>query len=147
MKYPLCFAFGMAVLLGGCSQSNEKTEYSALKREAVDASPSANSPSVDSEGLADATAEVSPSPKPLTEPVVAPSRLLVYHADLRLKVDNLPRASASLDSLVHRNSGYLSASTEVREDGEWRQAMTIRVAPARFRPLMTALSGLSLIHI
>jgi hypothetical protein len=91
--------------------------------------------------LADATAEVSPSPKPI-QPVVAASRLLVYHADLRLKVNNLSCASASLDSLVQRNSGYLSASTEVRQDGEWRQAMTIRIAPSRFRPLMAALSGL-----
>jgi hypothetical protein len=95
--------------------------------------------------LADATAEVSPSPKPI-QPVVAASRLLVYHADLRLKVNNLSCASASLDSLVQRNSGYLSASTEVRQDGEWRQAMTIRIAPSRFRPLMAALSGLGTVE-
>lgn len=77
---------------------------------------------------------------------MAPYRLLIYRADLRLKVTSLPRASASLDSLVRRNGGYLSASTEVREDGEWRQAMTIRVVPGRFQPLMAALSGVGTVE-
>jgi len=103
-------------------------------------------PVASSEELANATAEVSAGPKPGAEPIVAPSRLLIYHADLRLKVDNLPRASTSLDSLVHRNGGYLSASTEVRADGEWRQEMTIRVAPTRFQPLMAALSGVGTVE-
>ena len=68
-------------------------------------------------------------PLPLPNVVAAPSRLLIYHAELRLKVLSLPRASASLDSLVRRNGGFLSAATETRENGEWRQQMTIPGAP------------------
>lgn len=94
----------------------------------------------------EATAEVLPGPRPFIETIVASSRLLIYHADLRLKVINLPRAQASLDSLMHRNGGYLSAATEVRTDGAWRQAMTIRVMPARFHALMEALGGLGTVE-
>nr|WP_262905675.1 DUF4349 domain-containing protein [Hymenobacter siberiensis] len=86
------------------------------------------------------------APGPIPNQSLPPSRLLIYHADLRLKVANLPRASARLDSLVHRNGGYLSAATEVRAEGEWRQAITIRVAPARFQPLMAALGGLGTVE-
>lgn len=94
----------------------------------------------------EATADVIPGPRPYTESIVAPSRLLIYHADLRLKVASLPRATASLDSLVRRSGGYLSAATEVRAEGEWRQAMTIRVAPTCFHPLMAALGGLGTVE-
>jgi hypothetical protein len=94
----------------------------------------------------EATADLFPSPRPYAEALAAPTRLLIYHADLRLKVASLPRASASLDTLVRRNGGYLSAATEVRADGEWRQAMTIRVAPARFQPLMAALGGMGTVE-
>ncbi|MBO2009260.1 DUF4349 domain-containing protein [Siccationidurans soli] len=117
-----------------------------MRQDAAESAPQANAPSAAAEESEDATAEIKSGPKPGAEPVVAPSRLLIYHADLRLKVDNLPRASTSLDSLVRRNSGYLSASTEVRADGEWRQEMTIRVAPARFQPLMAALGGVGTVE-
>ena len=130
-------------LLCGCSQ-NKKGEAVAdapqrmMSPALMEVPMPASSPSLDSES----TAEVMPGPRPYTESIVAPSRLLIYHADLRLKVPSLPRASASVDSLVHRNDGYLSAATEARVDGEWRQALTIRVLPARFHSLMAALGGL-----
>lgn len=150
MKYHVCFAFGLAVMLGGCSQAKDKSDASGradVRSETVEAAPLLETPAGNaSESLEDATADVSPRPKPAVEPIAAPSRLLIYHADLRLKVTSLLRASASLDSLVHRNGGYLSASTEVRADGEWRQAMTIRVAPARFQPLMATLNGLGTVE-
>jgi hypothetical protein len=145
MKYQLNFALALVVLLGGCSHSKDKGEAVA-DSEPQRASLMLNAPPAISEAPEDATADVSAAPKPLSEPIVAPSRLLIYHADLRLKVTSLPHASASLDSLVHRNGGYLSASTEVRADGEWRQAMTIRVAPARFQPLMAALGGVGTVE-
>ncbi|WP_177204556.1 DUF4349 domain-containing protein [Hymenobacter arizonensis] len=81
-----------------------------------------------------------------TAAVVAPARRLIYHADLRVKVDNLPQASRRLDSLVQRNGGYLSAAREIREDDEWRQAMTIRVLPSRFRAIMSALGSLGTVE-
>jgi hypothetical protein len=58
----------------------------------------------------------------------------------------MPRAMSRLDSLVRRSGGYLSAATETRADGEWRQETTIRVPPARFQPLLNGLAGLGTIE-
>lgn len=150
MKYTLGIALGLAALLSGCSQADNTDKSVAADapdtnelREAVAYAPSAAAPPPSSD---DATAELLPGPRPSVEPTPAISRLLIYHADVRMKVASLPRANASLDSLVRRNGGYLSAATELREDGEWRQSMTIRVAPARFHPLMAALGGLGTVE-
>ncbi|MFD1875419.1 DUF4349 domain-containing protein [Hymenobacter bucti] len=70
----------------------------------------------------------------------------MYHAEVRLKAANMPHAMAQLDSLVQRSGGYLSAASETRADGEWRQATTIRVPPAQFRGLLTGLAGLGTIE-
>ena len=76
----------------------------------------------------------------------ATTRLLVYHADVRLKTAAMPRAMARLDSLVRRSGGYFSAATETHADGEWRQETTIRVPPTRFQGLLSGLSGLGTIE-
>ena len=153
MKNTLVLILGLAALSCGCSRSERKVEAVAnfdSKRESttVNAPPPSSEAGENNEAKVDkeATADVLPGPQPHTESIIAPSRLLIYHADLRLKVVSLPRASASLDSLVHRNGGYLSAATEVRVDGEWRQALTIRVAPARFQALMAALGGVGTVE-
>ena len=149
MKYSLGIALGLTALLCGCSHVAKQNDASVnispqLEQPAAVGAPAPSySPPVSDE---DATADVLPGPRPYTESIVAPSRLLIYHADLRLKVASLSRANASLDSLVHRNGGYLSAATEVRADGEWRQAMTIRVVPTRFQPLIAALGGLGTVE-
>jgi hypothetical protein len=80
-------------------------------------------------------------PAPTSAPRIA-ARLLAYHASVKLKTDAMPRAIARLDSLVRRSSGYLSAATETRADGEWRQETTIRVPPTRFQSLLNGLAGL-----
>ncbi|MBF9220762.1 DUF4349 domain-containing protein [Hymenobacter ruricola] len=148
MKYTLGVVLGLAALLCGCSQAKKESgDYSAMRAPAdvaLAAPPPAGAP--DLEQRDDATAEVTSAPVPVPTAVAVPARLLIYHADLRLKVASLPRASASLDSLVRRNGGYLSAATEARSDDEWRQAMTIRVAPARFHALMAALGGLGTVE-
>ncbi|GAB2872452.1 DUF4349 domain-containing protein [Hymenobacter ruber] len=149
MKSSLSIAIGLAVLLCGCSHAKKEVAKEAavvdVAPQYMMSAPAAPPQSPDSDDK-EATADVIPGPRPYIESVVAPSRLLIYHADLRLKVASLPRASARLDSLVHRNGGYLSAATEVRADGEWRQAMTIRVVPSRFEPLMAALGGLGTVE-
>ena len=149
MKYSFSIVLGLAALLCGCNHAKKGEDAradSAPRTEqylmSAPIAPDASPVSEDKE----ATADVIPGPRPYTGSIVAPSRLLIYHADLRLKVVSLPRASTSLDSLVHRNGGYLSAATEVRAEGEWRQAITIRVAPARFQPLMAALGGLGTVE-
>jgi len=79
-------------------------------------------------------------------PPAVNTRLLIYHADVRLKTTVMLHAAASLDSLVRRSSGYLSAATETRADGEWRQETTIRVPPSHFQLLLNGLAGLGTIE-
>lgn len=74
------------------------------------------------------------------------SRLLVYHAEVRLKTANMHRALPQLDSLVQRSGGYLSDAAETRADGEWRQVTTLRVPPAKFKSLLSGLAGLGTIE-
>lgn len=151
MKYTLGVALGLAALLCGCSHVEKSPDAAQgsgyrLEEPATMSAPMLASPPQAKDQANEATADVLPGPRPYTESIVAPSRLLIYHADLRLKVASLPRATANLDSLVRRSGGYLSAATEVRAEGEWRQAMTIRVTPARFQPLMAALGGLGTVE-
>ncbi len=145
------FLLLLAALLSGCGKT-QRTESAAVvspipadAAPAMDASPAPETeePSQDKEEISGPGAA---APLPIPTGVVAPSRLLIYHADLRLRVPSLPRASASLDSLVRRNDGFLSAATETRADGEWRQLMTIRVRPARFHGLLAALGGLGTVE-
>ncbi|RZK98218.1 MAG: DUF4349 domain-containing protein, partial [Hymenobacter sp.] len=86
------------------------------------------------------------APAAIPNPAVAATRLLIYHADIRLKTPTLSRATARLDSLVRRSSGYLSAASETHADGEWRQETTIRVPPRQFQSLLTGLAGLGTVE-
>ena len=93
---------------------------------------------------ADSVAVMGASPPvAATRPV---QRLLVYHADVRLKIDAMPRTVGRLDSLVRRSGGFVSSSAETRADGEWRQETTIRVSPTQFQRLLSGLSGLGTVE-
>lgn len=85
---------------------------------------------------------IAQAPTPSAAALATAARLLIYHAEVRLKATNMPRAMAQLDSLVRRSGGYLSAAAETRADGEWRQETTVRVPPAQFRTLLNGLAGL-----
>ena len=148
MKNSWIFPLSLAALLTGCEAQHK--EYATMRapvavHEAAYATPPPPN-AADEDDVEDAAAPNAAPPLPVPTEVAAPSRLLIYHADLRLKVPNLPRASASLDSLVRRNQGFLSAATETRADNEWRQFMTIRVRPARFHTLLAVLGGLGTVE-
>ena len=147
-----------------CSSNHEAdNSYKAMQRARVESSPSfapiqdqrtATGNSTDkqleeSEALlADDNPPPPPAPATPPAPTVAPlaARLLIYHADVRLKAATMPRAMSQLDSLVRCSGGYLSAATETHADGEWRQETTIRVPPARFQALLSGLAGLGTIE-
>ncbi len=87
------------------------------------------------------------SPAPAPESVApAPNRLIVYHADLRVKVAEMPAATAALEKAVQAAGGWTSGLTETREDGRWQQQTTIRVAPGRFGRLLKSLSALGTVE-
>lgn len=70
------------------------------------------------------------------------SRKIIYHAAVRVKVDNLLRANARMDSLTRAYGAYVSDAAERREDGQWEHQMTIRVLPSRFSAMLSSLNGL-----
>ena len=87
-----------------------------------------------------------PSPPAPASVAPAPNRLIIYHADLRVKVDEMPAASAALEKAVQQAGGWTSGLTETRESGEWRQETTIRVAPGRFGSLLRQLGALGTVE-
>ena len=139
----LSIAFAASLQLS-CSQAAHKQD--AGEPQAM----LAPAPAQEMEAQADAAAsgEAAPAPAAPTPAAPAPtaSRLLIYHADVRLKTEAMSRAAAGLDSLVRRSGGFVSAATETRADGEWRQETTIRVPPTRFQPLLSGLRGLGTIE-
>ena len=146
----LVFSFLLAFGVEGCGQgggSAQKPEAAAVAADGAKsgATESKNAAASDGES-ADENGKKddgNPSSVRFTPPGSAPTpvnRLLVYHADIRLKVNNLALTSKRLDTLVQRSGGYLSAATETREDGELRQEMTLRLPPARFQATLQVLA-------
>ena len=74
------------------------------------------------------------------------NRLLIYTADVRVRVEQLAPAAAQLDSLVRRSGGWISHATENRQDGDWSQRTEIRVPPARFGVLLGAIGQLGTVE-
>ena len=147
----------MALLAqAGCGQKQEVGDAST----AAHLESYAPSTTKQEEALADESAEpqaievagsAAPPPPPAApeapaRPAVAVTRLLIYHADIRLKTNELTRSATRLDSLVRRSSGYVSAASETHADGEWRQETTIRVPPKQFQTLLTGLAGLGTVE-
>ena len=83
---------------------------------------------------------------PGSPPDAATNRQLVYNAELALKVTQLPRAIARVDSLVRGSSGWTMTANQTRADGEWRQEMTVRVRPDRLTDLLDKLAGLGTVE-
>ncbi len=76
----------------------------------------------------------------------APNRLLIYHADLRVRVAGLAAATQQLEAAVQAAGGWTSGLTETRENGEWRQQTTIRVVPGQFKALLRQVGGLGIVE-
>ncbi|WP_046242728.1 DUF4349 domain-containing protein [Hymenobacter terrenus] len=157
MKYTLGVIYALAVLLSSCSQSHQaessaEAEVASAAEPAPDMAPPPTSNTVNFTPPVQVPDDASGANTPnvnarLGKPAPSPTpRLLIYHADMRLKVVSLPKASARLDSLVRQSGGYTSASTETRENGEWHQETTIRVRPNRFGTLLATLAGLGTVE-
>lgn len=123
------------LFLTGCSQPERS------------ASPAAGEATADAQASpAPAEAEPAQADTPGFPPGAAANRQLVYNAELTLKVTQLPRAIARVDSLVRGSSGWTLTATQTRADGEWRQEMKVRVRPDRLTDLLAKLTGLGTVE-
>lgn len=139
----------LALLAGSCSSKSESPQSSGAAEIAIMAVPPATEDATGNRSEAPIAANApGTSPTSSTDGRVAPAapRLLIYHADVRLKVESLVQTAPRLDSLVRRSGGYLSASAETRENGEWHQETTIRVPPGGFSGLLTAVGALGAVE-
>ncbi len=142
MKRYQWLAIGLAACIQlSCSKAHE--EQANLKGNMLMDAPPLDAPPLAEEAIAQ---NVNASPAAAAPTTTPAARLLIYHADVRLKTTTMPRAMARLDSLVQRSGGYLSAATETHANGEWRQETTIRVPPMRFHSLLSGLAGLGTIE-
>ena len=140
----------------GCSEAARKQDAAAGAQaemalpappQAIEVDAAASGAAPAAEATPPAAEATPPLASPLPSPAAAPAtRLLIYHADVRLKTEAMPRAAAGLDSLVRRSGGFVTAATETHADGEWRQETTIRVPPTRFQALLRGLRGLGTIE-
>lgn len=146
MKVIAAIILSLALLAQtGCSKRSEK--MAGEVGIATDAAAPTDTPA---EALTE-NGSASPSPPvPMAAPqpsvAAAPTRLLIYQADVRVKTTAMPRTTAHLDSLVRCSGGYLSAANETHADGEWRQQTTIRVPPTRFEALLNGLASLGTVE-
>jgi hypothetical protein len=75
-------------------------------------------------------------------PAAQPARNVIYQGELDLAVDDFKQATTSINHLLEQNGAYLGTAHETRADGQHRQEMTIKVPPAHFVALVTALGQL-----
>lgn len=130
-----------------CSSSTRKAEPAAkLPLQSEMALPAPPPPPAEPAPTAALATDAAPPAVPQFPLATPARRLLIYHAEVRLKTTAMPQAAVRLDSLVRRSGGYVSAATEARENGEWRQETTIRVPPAQFQRVLGGLSGLGTIE-
>ena len=152
MKNFQVFLLLLAIVFAGCSEANHQHQAAGESPVLADAVPGASMAatappgSPGNDGTAEAGAPGPAAALPMHTGAAAPSRLLIYHAEVRMRVPSLARAATGIDSLVRRNGGFLSAATETRADGEWQRLMTIRVRPTRFDALLAAFGGLGTVE-
>jgi|GEM_PF-897792 len=133
------------VLLTACSKesasdSGKAVGTDALKEDAVMEAPAAEPAGQEAPPPPPAAPDADEPTRVTAAP--AASRKLIYHAEVRVKVADLARANARMDSLTRAYDAYVSDAAETRQDGEWEHKMTIRVLPARFSALLNSLNGL-----
>jgi len=74
--------------------------------------------------------------------IAQPPRTIVYQGTLDLAVVDFNQTTTSINRLLEQNDAYLGTAHETRADGQHRQEMTIKVPPAKFVALVTALGQL-----
>jgi hypothetical protein len=123
----------LGLALVGCSQANK--EEVAMQDAVASNAQSMPVPTAEREA---------PTPLTATEAQVAqaPSKAVVYEGKLDLAVDDFNQTTTTINRLLDENGAYLSTAHETRADGQQRQEMTIKIPPAKFVAVVTALGQL-----
>lgn len=146
MRKTVWIALFCLPLLASCNKEQEAvSDEKVLTENVMMAAPplmESKSEEVEAQAIvSDIPAQDAPSQVQATAAPAA-TRKLIYHAEVRVKVENLDRANAHMDSLTRTYGAYVSDASEMRQDGERQHQMKIRVVPSRFQAMLGSLNGL-----
>ena len=151
MRTPILLWLSLTLGLLNCGNSQHQQEPSAevaadgAGMEVPPPPPPPEAPGSEANYETSATPNGTPAGEPVSAAPAA-NRKLVYHATVRMKVADLPRANQRMDSLTRALGAFVEGVSEEREDGEWRHEMKIRVAPARFQALLGGLGRFGVVE-
>lgn len=144
MVYALFLLTSCSQKQGAVSEDKTLTENVLMSAPPVMESSSPSEDPIASVADKQAITEAAQDPATPARVAAAPAatRKLVYHAEVRVKVADLDRANARMDSLTRTYGAYVSDASETRQDGERQHQMKIRVVPSRFHAMLGSLNGL-----
>jgi hypothetical protein len=125
----------LGLALAGCDSSKYETTAAAPAQTIAAEAKSTALPSMPA-------TDNNVAPTASATPVTQPPRTIVYQGTLDLAVVDFNQATTSINRLLEQNDAYLGTAHETRADGQHRQEMTIKVPPAKFVALVTALGQL-----
>lgn len=134
------------LLLAGCSGGMSKEERKSAsdmgaKTESMD--NSANEDVALSNGEED-SASASDKEKAKTNAEAAVERMVIYNAEMNLRVKNFEKARNALEQKAKSYKGYIVNSSSSRYDGEQQSGtMTFRIPQEHFQAFLTDAEGLS----
>ncbi|GAB3865361.1 hypothetical protein GCM10028824_04080 [Hymenobacter segetis] len=135
---PVLLGLGLA----GCSQS-KSDETIALAAEPATANNQAPASSTTSQPTTVAMPdEQAVQPEVVATPKVQPGHSVAYQAELNMEVEDFDKATDRINALLEHHGAYLGTAHETRADGQRRQEMTVKVPPAQFVALVSALGRL-----
>ena len=148
MKRTALLVYVSLFWLTSCSNKQETVSESspvesvALMAPALYESASGSDQEVEANSLATEVSDQNPLSSARATAAPAATRKLIYHAEVRVKVEDLDRANARMDSLTRTYGAYVSDASETRQDGQRQHQMKIRVVPSRFQAMLGSLNGL-----
>lgn len=122
--------FLMLICFSACNNNQqEQLRYDASESHPVMKEKSIGAPV---ESMASTQPATTPS-TPITEPKI------IKNANVRLKVNNLHNSLQQIQAIIKKHGGYLTSSTESRNEGEITSSLTIRVDHTKFELLLDEL--------
>ena len=107
----------LAALIAGCGQAPQTNSGVSTEAPTGESAPSRGDEVEPKQDEAEG-ADKAPGAAPASATPAA-ARLIIYHADLRVKVEEMPAAAAALEKAVQAAGGWTSGLAETREAGEW----------------------------
>lgn len=126
----------LGLALAGCAQAEKEeaaVDYSASETTAEAPAANAAEPAAAVALPAARTAGLNQHPA---------GRSVIYHGQLRLRVENFEQTSARLDQLLTDHEAVLGTAHETRSGGQHQQELSIKVPPRQFLPLVSAIGRL-----